>query len=418
MGMLLCHFTGEIPSAHATMLQLHPIMDARRFSSFAMHFNSYGKGGGRQSKTKLNSLMGKCCSRRGTVMMSKKDPQLRSYIDEKGEEGLWSVIIPTYNRLPILSKCLKAVEEQSNYRESGIKEYEVIVVDDGSTDGTLHFLLSDDEGHLSCEEFISSSKRFPHVKVLQQNHGGAARARNLGFLHSRGSVIVFIDSDMVVTPDFLKDHARELYQCFLTDGDDATFTYGRVINTHNFENPQSEPFKLTDYSTAFFATGNIAISRKRLAQAAAMLGELSEGPFDTKFSEYGWEDLELGVRLKKGGAKLKHAPAAVGYHWHPAFSYDQLPMQIEQEKQRGRSAAYFYQKHPVYSVRYMIQMTPIHQMLWFLLTLGGTINEKTLEPFIKILVVLGQPQLAKALVSPLLNWYSVQATNEAIKKLK
>ncbi|GLJ15433.1 hypothetical protein SUGI_0253380 [Cryptomeria japonica] len=290
-------------------------MDARRFSSFAMHFNSYGKGGGRQSKTKLNSLMGKCCSRRGTVMMSKKDPQLRSYIDEKGEEGLWSVIIPTYNRLPILSKCLKAVEEQSNYRESGIKEYE----------------------------------------VLQQNHGGAARARNLGFLHSRGSVIVFIDSDMVVTPDFLKDHARELYQCFLTDGDDATFTYGRVINTHNFENPQSEPFKLTDYSTAFFATGNIAISRKRLAQAAAMLGELSEGPFDTKFSEYGWEDLELGVRLKKGGAKLKHAPAAVGYHWHPAFSYDQLPMQIEQEKQRGRSAAYFYQKHPVYSDNLSLQ---------------------------------------------------------------
>ena len=53
-----------------------------------------------------------------------------------GEEGLWSVIIPTYNRLPILTKCLEALEEQEGYERSGITGYEVVVVDDGSTDGT------------------------------------------------------------------------------------------------------------------------------------------------------------------------------------------------------------------------------------------------------------------------------------------
>ena len=54
-------------------------------------------------------------------------------------------------------------------------------------------------------------------------------------------------------------------------GLDAAFTYGRVVNTDNFEQPESEPFKLTDRSAAFFATGNVAVSRARLAGACALL---------------------------------------------------------------------------------------------------------------------------------------------------
>ncbi len=59
----------------------------------------------------------------------------------QGEEGLWSIIIPTYDRRPILTKCLQALETQLGYERSGISRYEVIVVDDGSSDGTLEFLL-------------------------------------------------------------------------------------------------------------------------------------------------------------------------------------------------------------------------------------------------------------------------------------
>lgn len=56
---------------------------------------------------------------------------------------------------------------------------------------------------------------------------------------------MFIDSDLVVTKDFLKEHGDALMGARLQHSDDLTFTYGRVVNTANFEDPKSEKFKLT-----------------------------------------------------------------------------------------------------------------------------------------------------------------------------
>ncbi|KAG0588134.1 hypothetical protein KC19_2G218800 [Ceratodon purpureus] len=341
-----------------------------------------------------------------------------------GEEGLWSVVIPTYNRLPILRKCLQALEEQEGYERSGIREYEVVVVDDGSTDGTLEFLQvgQSHDGVLSSGDLgeggCVTSQVFPHVKVIRQQHGGATRARNLGVREAGGAVIVFIDSDLVVTKDFLREHGAALSEAQAEHGDDCTFTYGRVVNTANFENPKSEKFKLTDNSAAFFATGNVALSRRLLLKAGNLLKSGYDGPFDADFSEYGWEDLELGVRLKQVGARIKHVPLAVGYHWHPAFSMDQIPKLIDQERQRGRNGVRFFLKHPNLDVRLMTQLTPLHEGLWFLLTLGGLLNEKTLSPFLVLLVAAGHPGLAAGLLSPTLNWHTVQASKEEVLRLK
>ena len=96
-----------------------------------------------------------------------------------GEEGLWSVIIPTYNRLPILTKCLEALEEQEGYERSGIRGYEVVVVDDGSADGTWEYLQPATQlisGNfltpISVHTSVESSRVFPHVKFIRQQHGG------------------------------------------------------------------------------------------------------------------------------------------------------------------------------------------------------------------------------------------------------
>ncbi len=305
----------------------------------------------------------------------------------------FSVVIPTYNRLPILEKCLRAIAAQTL---SAPHRYEVVVVDDGSTDGTVDWL------HTHQPEF-------PQLRLFGQDHLGPAAARNLGVAKAAGDTIVFIDSDLVVTPEFLQAHAEALLAGQQKLGSDRLFTYGRVINTCNFEQPTSEPYKLSDFSAAYFATGNVAIARHWLEQA---------GLFDSQFRLYGWEDLELGVRLKQLGLQLIKAPAAVGYHWHSAFNLEQIPGLIDREIQRGRMGVLFYQKHPTWDVRMMIQMTWLHRLLWGGLTLGGNLNERTMAPLLQWLIQQGKPQLALEIARIFLNWYNVQGVYAAYAESK
>jgi len=296
-----------------------------------------------------------------------------------------SVVIPTYNRLPILEKCLRALEQQR--LEAPIRAYEVVVVDDGSTDETVNWLLR-------------HGASFPHVRLVQQNHGGPAEGRNRGVDHARGDVIVFIDSDLVVTDTFLISHARRLEQTWQQRGDRLCFTYGAVINTANFEDPTSEPHKLNDLSWAYFATGNVAIDRQVLERS---------GLFDTRFRLYGWEDLELGERLRRMGVVLVRCPEAVGYHWHPPLSLEQLPRLIAVEGERAKMGLVFYRKHPTRRVRFIIQFTPLHRLLWELLTLGGLLNERSLRPLLAWLIRSGRPGLAMELLRLPLNRIGVRA---------
>jgi glycosyltransferase involved in cell wall biosynthesis len=305
----------------------------------------------------------------------------------------FSIVIPTYNRQPILEKCLRALENQ-RLTDRTVENYEVVVVDDGSTDGTLDWLKT-------------HQAEFPHVVAYEQNHQGPSAARNLGVQQAKGDTIIFIDSDLVVTEQFLQSHATALTTEEKAVNSDRLFTYGAVINTCNFDNPTAEPYKITDFSAAYFATGNVAIAKKWLEQA---------GLFDTRFQLYGWEDLELGVRLKELGLKLIKCPSAVGYHWHPPFTLEQIPKLIDQEIQRGRMGVLFYEKHPTWEVRLMIQMTWLHRVLWGLLSLGGTLNERTLAPFLQWLIDQKRPQLALEIARIFLNWYNVQGVYAAYRE--
>ncbi len=302
----------------------------------------------------------------------------------------FSIVIPTDNRLPILEKCVRALEIQT-FDAQIVTDYEIVVVDDGSTDGTIEWLQA-------------NAIELPHVQVYEQAHKGASAARNLGVEQAKGDTIIFIDSDLVVTPVFLQSHAEALLQGEQTLGNNKLFTYGAVINTANFENPTAEPYKVTDFSNAYFATGNVAIARHYLIEV---------GLFDLGFSLYGWEDLELGVRLKNLGIKMIKCPAAVGYHWHPAFSLDRIPRMIEQEIERGKMGVVFYKKHPTLDVKLMIQMTVFHRLLWNILSLGGLLNERSMKPLLKWLIDQGKPQLAEQFARIFLNQYSVKEVHTA-----
>ncbi len=296
-----------------------------------------------------------------------------------------SVIIPTFNRRHILVKCLRALEKQS--LSSHITDYEVVVVDDGSTDGTKEWLAD-------------SALEFPHVRLFEQEHAGPAVGRNLGVRKARGDLIIFIDSDLIVNESFIASHCKTINRAWKLRGDRLVFTYGAVVNTSNFENPASEKHKFTDLSWAYFATGNVAIDRKLLEQS---------GLFDTAFDLYGWEDLELGERLRRMGFKLIRCPAAVGFHWHPPLSIEQVPALVRIEKERAKMGLIFYRKHPTLRVRFIVQFTFLHVLLWEFLSLGGLLSIPRLTPLLAWLIHKGHHGLAMEILRIPLNRIGVRA---------
>ena len=304
-----------------------------------------------------------------------------------------SIVIPTYNRKPILKKCLHSLENQN--LNNKIKDYEIIVVDDGSTDGTTKWIKE-------------NKTNLPHVVLYEQKHGGPALGRNLGVMKAKNEIIIFIDSDLVVLNDFILRHVEKLIHEW-KNNNKKCFTYGSVINTSNFENPEKESYKITDISFAYFATGNVAISRDLI---------LKVGLFDTSFSLYGWEDLELGERLKTIGTKLVKCPEAIGFHWHPEFTCDQIEPLIEKERERAKMALLFYKKHPNLRVRFIIQYTLLHKLIWEILCLGGLINIKNLMPLLNYFVNKGSNRIALEILRIPLNYIYVSELYKFSRKKK
>ena len=95
-----------------------------------------------------------------------------------------SIIIPVFNAEAYLYRCLKSIQEQTN------KNFEVIIIDDGSTDQSINI----------CQEFTEKDNRF---KVYQKENGGVSSARNMGLNHAIGDFIFFADADDWISPDFL-----------------------------------------------------------------------------------------------------------------------------------------------------------------------------------------------------------------------
>jgi glycosyltransferase involved in cell wall biosynthesis len=99
-----------------------------------------------------------------------------------------SIIIPTYNRKQVLLMCLNYLKQQT----CPASRFEVIVAVDGSTDGT--------------KEYIESNE-FPFaLKIVEQVNSGPAAARNLGARNASGEYLLFLDDDILATPDLIAEH--------------------------------------------------------------------------------------------------------------------------------------------------------------------------------------------------------------------
>lgn len=290
--------------------------------------------------------------------------------------NLVSILLPTYNRLPILKKCINSLLNQN------FSNYEILVVDDGSTDGT--------------KETISDLvKKESKIRYIWKENEGISKTRNLCVKESRGEYLIFVDSDAIVSSDFIKSHML-IHQKYKY----PVLSQGKVIITYDFENPFNVRFNpLTDCSRAIFDTCNVSVAKEFIIKA---------GMFDENFYNYGWEDLELGFRLRKLGLKVIRNNKAICYHYQPPFDIKNINLMIEKEKSRGKGAVYFLKKHPCLEVRLMTQITHFHYFLDWIITLGGRMNENHYLKILRWLDKRGYKKTMLAILRVILNHYNIQ----------
>jgi glycosyltransferase involved in cell wall biosynthesis len=244
----------------------------------------------------------------------------------------FSILIPTHNRLSTLSLTLQAVASQTG--RTG--DYEVLVIDDGSTDHTADGVRR-----------IQKDYPVPLHYFYQPNRKQGA-ARNLGARNAQGRFLLFLGDDTLPVERFLEEHRKthETHQSFgrqlsklvvigyTTWPDDFVRTRfldyvgekGWQFGFSLIEDQEDVPFN-------FFYTSNLSMSRDFF---------LEVGGFDENFQEYGWEDIELSVRLKSRGMKMIYNPASVTHHHHPMS----LASFLDRQRKVGYSAWDFYKRHP------------------------------------------------------------------------
>ena len=196
------------------------------------------------------------------------------------------------------------------------KDVEIIIVDDGSTDTTKSVI----------EKFLQKIRRKKTV-LLSVTHGGPAKARNTGWKKAKGSIIIFLDSDCVVTKDWYK----EMMKLFKKD---VVAVQGRYVNANpnniisKYEQMQidlrQENFDGKIKPIDNFATYSLAIRRWCLEKV---------GGFDESFSTSSGEDTLLSYKVKELG-RIIHNPNAKVKHFHRYSLWSYLKKQYIHGKNR------------------------------------------------------------------------------------
>jgi GT2 family glycosyltransferase len=232
-----------------------------------------------------------------------------------------SVVVATYNRAEPLAQLLASLAAQTVDRT----DFEVVVVDDGSREDATPVAL----------RFSQELQ----IRVHRQANAGVAVARQRGVERARGRIVVFLDDDMLVKPDFLAQHIAE------HDGRDDRVVMGRLLPApelpqmplfERFYAHQLDAFSARTVARGTFAgfevyTGNLSMPRELFLRA---------GGFDPAFHI---EDVELGVRLEAAGADFYFSAAATSIH---ASDHTSLGEWLARSELDGRSWVQLARKHP------------------------------------------------------------------------
>jgi GT2 family glycosyltransferase len=233
-----------------------------------------------------------------------------------------SVVVPTYNRREIVLRSLETLFSQ----DFPFSRFEIIVVVDGSTDGSAAALRA-----------LTPASSF---RVIEQGNRGLAGARNTGFREAKSDLVLFLDDDMQCDPGLVSAH----FNAHQRLGPVAAFG-ALFLSVDSKQNLASECFKreigafhlrhLVDPTAQWKVTecvfSNSSLPREML---------LKVDGFDEQFKMR--EDLELGIRLREKGVRMEYVKDAIAYHNYNKTASDLLA----DAEAFGAADALFAQKHP------------------------------------------------------------------------
>jgi GT2 family glycosyltransferase len=233
-----------------------------------------------------------------------------------------SVVVPTYNGRETVMRSMETL-----FRQDFVpSRYEVIVVVDGSRDGTAAALQT-----------LNPRCR---LRVIEQENRGPSGARNRGFREAQSELILFLDDDMQCDPGLLSSHFKSHQRfgsavvfgaLFLSPDSNANLAsecFKREIGAFHLRHQRdpSAPWNLADCTFS-----NTSIPLRMLEDV---------GGFDEQFRMR--EDLELGVRLLERGARMEYVKDAIAYQ-----HYDKTASDLLRDAERfGVADLMFARKHP------------------------------------------------------------------------
>jgi glycosyltransferase involved in cell wall biosynthesis len=196
--------------------------------------------------------------------------------------------------------------------------YEVILIDDGSTDSTGNLMKK------------IKDKRFRYFRNKEKK--GQPQARNKGIKHARGDIIIFVDSDVLVDKNFINDHIN------LHKKREKLIVQGMVRHIRKIEDYGKANWKIDGLCLAGLITQNVSVKKKHLIEA---------GGFDESFGNtMGYMDVEIGRRLKNDlSLKTIYAfRSCLAWHFDGYETTDKINSIIKKSYERGKNSVRLSQK--------------------------------------------------------------------------
>jgi len=199
-----------------------------------------------------------------------------------------SVVVPVRNGESVIGRCLQALMDQ----DLPSSEYEVIVVDDGSSDGTTRVVGG-----------------FPSVRLIRQPPRGPAAARNRGISEARGDWVLFTDADCAPYPGWARHLLKAVCDRDAAGGKGVYVTRQRSLVARFVQVEYETKYRrMARRETIDFVDTYAAIYRRDVLQAV--------NGFDERLPTTSLEDQELSFRVAERGYRLVFVPEAVVEHLH------------------------------------------------------------------------------------------------------